>query len=163
MKYALWFGILVLGGTGVGLEATNATALLVGAQVRANCVLRSPLGLNFGVYDPTTRGNAPLDAVGNVLSIQCTKGSPGVRVALDNGESYANSHRNLHDDADHTIAYEIYTGADHGTVWNMTQTVAYVPLTGQAASIAMYGRVLPIRTAPYPGHYADTLLAMVNF
>lgn len=163
MKYALWFAIFVLEGTSVGLAARTATPLLVGARVRANCLLRAPLGLDFGVYNPATQRNTPLDAAGNVLSIQCTKGSPGVSVALDNGESYANSHRNLHDGDNDIVAYEIFTGADHATVWNMTQTVAYVPTSGQPASIAMYGRILPAQTAPHPGRYADTLLAMVNF
>ncbi len=143
-------------------EATNSTIFEVSAQVRANCVVRSPLGLDFGTYDPRARGSAP-EAVANALSIACTKGSPGIRVALDGGESYSDSHRNLRDDANHMIGYEIYTGPDHATVWNMIQTVGYVAATSQSTAIPLYGRVLPLATKPEPGHYADTLLAMVNF
>ena len=153
---------LMLALTCASREATNSTTLELSAQVRANCVVRSPLGIDFGTYDPHARGSAP-EAVANALSIACTKGSPGVRVALDGGESYADSHRNLRDDANHTIGYEIYTGPDHATVWNMIQTVAYVPVTSQPTAIPLYGRVLPQPAKPEPGHYVDTLLAMVNF
>lgn len=162
MKYAVVFFALVLALTCASHEATNSTTFDVSAQVRANCVVRSPLGLDFGTYDPHAKGSPP-ETVVNALSIACTKGSPGIRVALDGGESYADSHRNLHDDTHHRIGYEIYTGPDHATVWNMINTVAYVPATSQPTAIALYGRVLTPTSKPEPGHYVDTLLAMVNF
>jgi spore coat protein U-like protein len=162
LKYLVLLGALMLALTCASREATNSATMRLSAQVRANCVVRSPLGLDFGTYDPHAKGAAP-EAVANALSIACTKGTPGIRVALDGGESFADSHRNLRDDANHTIAYEIYTGPDHATVWNMIATVAYLPTTGQPTAIPLYGRVLAVNAKPEPGHYVDTLLAMVNF
>ena len=162
MKVAILVAALILASTCASREAANSASFDVSAKVRANCVVRSPVGLDFGTYDPHARGTVP-DAISNALSIACTKGSPGISIALDGGESYADSHRNLRDDENHTVGYEIYTGPDHATVWNMIHTVAYVPVSSQPTAIPLYGRVLPLLSKPEPGRYVDTLLAMVNF
>ena len=148
---------------GVAFGAQTVTTIAVTAKVQSNCVLHSPLALDFGVYNPATQAGGPLDVVGSVLTVACTRGAPGVSIALDNGDAYGDSHRNLQSgNGRDLVGYEIYTDATHSTVWNMIQTVAYVPASNAATAISMYGRVLGGQK-PHPGHYADTLLAMVNF
>lgn len=138
-------------------------SITISAAVPANCLLRSPASLDFGRYNAAQTKNGTIDATGDVLSIACTKGSPGVYVALDNGRNYSGIHRNLGArDGKSLIAYEIYTSPDHSTAWTSVNTVSYAPASDAPTSLVMYGRAFPGR-GPRPGRYADTILAMVNF
>jgi spore coat protein U-like protein len=163
LKYAAVLALVLGGSTQAAFAATKVIPLRVSAVVKPNCVLHSPIGLDFGRYDTAHQNGGPLDAVANALSIQCTRSALAVAISLDNGRSYWGSHRNLRDARSDLVAYEVYTAPDHATVWNAIQTVSYVPVTSQPASLALYGRVLPARTPPQPGHYSDTLTALVNF
>ena len=163
MKSALIAVFFAIASAAEASAVTTSTPLAVTASVQANCVLRSPLELNFGVYKAAERGSAPLDAVGNVLWIACTKGSPSVNIALDNGQSFNGAHRNLRStNGRDLVAYEIYTSANHSSAWNLVQTLSYVALTARPSVIAMYGRVFGGQR-PKAGRYSDTLLALVNF
>lgn len=137
--------------------------ITVTAAVPANCILRSPNSLDFGHYKAAQSRTGTLDANANVLSIACTKRSPGVTIALDNGRNYSGTHRNLGArDGKSFIAYEIYTAPDHSTAWTTVNRVSYVAASDAATDIPMYGRAYPGQN-PSPGHYDDTVTAMVNF
>lgn len=137
-------------------------SVTVTARVPANCILRSPNSLNFGHYKTPSRARA-IDVSANVLSIACTKGAPGVSIALDNGRNYSGAHRNLGARAGRSlVAYEIYTAPNHSTAWTTVNRVSYVATSDAATDIPMYGRAFP-GEHPSPGHYSDTVTAMVNF
>lgn len=161
MKYAIVTAALVLVSTVAAFSNPPSGLLTVVASVPPNCVLHSPEALDFGSV-PAGALRSPLDANADVLSIACTKGAQSVSIALDNGQNYRGSHRNLTHNGRDLVAYEIFTSADHSTAWNMVNTVSYVPLSDAPASVTMFGRVLGGQE-PQPGRYADHLLAMVNF
>jgi len=161
LKYLIAFVLFFALTTRATLEATTHATLAVTATVAADCVVTAPVALDFGSYNPATASGPP-EANAEALSIVCTNGAPGVTIGLDNGRSYAGSHRNLQSGNDGTVAYEIYTSPDYATPWNLVQTVSFAPTSSQPSAIALYGRVLPGQT-PRPGHYTDSLLAMVNF
>ena len=163
-RYTVLTAMLVVVLLGrVAFAQTTSAELSVHAKVPPDCVLQSPLALDFGTYNPSVQDGSPLDAVGNVLTVACTRGAPAVTIALDNGQDYFDSHRNLHGGSgSDTVGYEIYIDASHATVWNMVQTVGYLPVTSKPTSIMAYGRVIAGQK-PHPGRYSDTLLAMVNF
>lgn len=144
-----------LAGTAPGRLAVSATA-------RANCMVRSPLGLDFGTYHPKAGASHPVDVAAAVISIQCTKGSPGVRIALDAGQGFAGGRRALENDRRERIEYELYTGPDRTQPWSGSQTVTYLATSGSSTPLTLYGRVFP-PASPRPGTYSDTVLAMVNF
>ena len=162
MKYAIVTAALVLVSTVAAFSDPRTGTLTVVASVPPNCVMHSPEALDFGTV-PVSALRSPIDANANVLSIACTKGARAISIALDNGQNYAGSHRNLaRGSGGDLVAYEIFTSADHSTTWNMVNTVSYVPLSDRPANVTMYGRVLGAQQ-PKPGRYADHLLAMVNF
>lgn len=137
--------------------------ITVTATVQANCILRSPNSLDFGHYSSAQASSRTIDANANVLSIACTKGVPGASISLDNGSNYSGTHRNLGSrDGKSLIAYEIYTSPDHSTSWTTINTLSYVPTSDAATDVPMYGRAFP-GPSPHPGHYVDTVMAMVNF
>ncbi|HET9393306.1 MAG TPA: spore coat U domain-containing protein [Candidatus Rubrimentiphilum sp.] len=145
----------------MGADSTSKSTLTVKTAVAANCALQSPQGIDFGTYDPSSNGT--VDAQVDALQIQCTKGSAGVSIALDNGQYYNGTHRTMRTAGGNgAVFYEIYTAAARSVVWNRTQTVTYVAATSQPVKITLYGRVLGA-TAATPGDYSDTLTALVNF
>lgn len=147
----------------VTLMGANASrsAVTVKATVVADCSLQSPQMIDFGNYDPVS--NATIDVTTEALQIQCTKGSPGVTIALDNGQYYTGTHRSMRTiSGNGSVDYEIYTAPTRSVIWNRTQTVTYSAITRQPVRISLYGRVLGAHSAT-PGDYSDTLTALVNF
>lgn len=162
MKYAIVTAALVLVSTVAAFSNSPSGSLTVVASVPPNCILHSPEALDFGAV-PSSALRSPIDTNANVLSIACTKGAQSISIALDNGQNFTGSHRNLAGRGlRDLVAYEVFTSADHSTVWNMVNTVSYVPLSDLATNVTMYGRILGGQR-PRPGRYADRLLAMVNF
>lgn len=163
MKYVIAVLGVIAASTVAAWCNPPSGAVTVTAAVPANCVLRSPNSLDFGHYKAAQTRSGAVDVNTNVLSIACTKGAPGVSIAIDNGRNYSGTHRNLEAGAGKSlIAYEIYTTPDHSTAWTTVNRLAYVPASDAATDIPMYGRAYPGQN-PRPGHYDDTVTAMVNF
>jgi len=155
--------VFFMASAAVALAAPRAGVLHVSATVSTNCIIRSPVGLNFGTYKEFNQDGHALKGKGKVLSIACTKGSTGVRIALDDGRHFSHNHRHMLGPKRHDkVVYEIYTTAKRNVVWNKINTVSYVPVNDQPAAITMYGRV-PGKQKPPPGEYSDTLVASVDF
>jgi spore coat protein U-like protein len=148
----------------VSLMGANNTArsnVAIKTSVAANCALQSPQAIDFGTYDPSSNGT--VDVTVDALQIQCTKGSAGVSIALDNGQYYNGTHRSMRTTGGSgAVYYEIYTASARSVVWNRTQTVTYLAATSQPVRITLYGRVVGANAAT-PGDYSDTLTALVNF
>ena len=126
----------------------------VTANVVASCTITaSPLA--FGDYDPLGVNLSTPKDVDAPLSFACSNGqaatislgSAGAR-AMVNGTS--------------SLLYEIYTGSDHGTVWDATNTVS-VTGTGNTASVSMYGRIPAGQPDLVAGAYSQTIQATINY
>lgn len=144
----------------IGASASRSS-VTVKATVVADCSLQSPQMIDFGNYDPVA--NTTIDVTAEALQIQCTKGSPGVTIALDNGQYYTGTHRSMRTNGGSgSVDYEIYTASTRSVIWNRTQTVTYSAVSKQSVRIPLYGRLLGSRSAT-PGEYSDTLTALVNF
>lgn len=140
--------------------ATGSAPVIVTARVDANCIVHSSAALNFGTYVWTGTGGE-VDATANALTIACTRGAPGIKIALGTGQHASGSYRGLRSGST-TLRYQVYTSADRTVVWDMVNTVQYVPSNSQPVDIPMYGRVVTDER-PRPGLYSDVLLAAVNF
>jgi spore coat protein U-like protein len=126
-------------------------------------VLRAPESLNFGSYGPENLKGEALKGAADVFTIACTKNTPGVKIALNNGRHFNHGRRHLeHFRGKAHVIYQIYTNARRNVVWNETNTVAYIARSGQPTAITMYGKV-PGDQKVIAGEYSDTLTATVNF
>jgi spore coat protein U-like protein len=152
--------IFVLLGAGSG--NSSRSAVTVKAAVAADCAVQSPQSIDFGTYTPGS--NSTVDATADALQIACTKGATGVTIGLDNGQYYTAGHRSMRGSGGSgAVYYEIYTASARNVIWNRTQTVTYMPVSGQPVKLTLYGRVLGSTTSPDAGDYSDTLTALVNF
>lgn len=140
-------------------DDTAAGRLAVTASVQANCVVGSLQPLDFGTS--AARKAAIIDAAAQALTISCTRGAGGISIGLTEGSNAADSQRHLASGQD-LVQYEVYTAADHSVVWNLVNTVQYVPASAKPVSVPLYGRAEPSKDAA-PGRYSDVLLALVNF
>jgi spore coat protein U-like protein len=148
--------------SGVVLAKSRTASVGVSAKVSANCLVNSPLALDLGTYGSANVDGKALVNKGRVLSIACTRGSAGVRIALNNGSHFSNSQRHVLGPKKKKVAYQIYTSDSHKTVWNSTNTVAYTTKSDAATAISLYSKV-PGGQKPPPGQYSDTLTATVDF
>ena len=148
--------------SGGALAGTRTTSVTISANVSANCRVNSPLALDLGTYGSANVKGTALVGKGRVLSIACTRGSAGVRIALNNGTHFSNSKRHVLGPQSKKVAYQIYTTANLTTVWNSANTVAYSPKSSNATAIALYSKV-PGGQKPPAGQYSDTLTATVDF
>jgi spore coat protein U-like protein len=141
---------------------TRTASISVTANVAANCLVNSPLALDLGTYGAANVKGKALVGKGRVLSIACTRGSAGVRIALNNGTHFSNANRHVLGPKSKKVAYQIYTTKGLATIWNATNTVAYTPKSSAATTISLYSKV-PGGQKPPPGQYSDTLTATVDF
>jgi len=148
--------------SGAAAAKTLTTSIGVTASVSANCRVNSPVALSLGTYGSSNAGGKALAGNGKVLSIACTKGTAGVRIALNNGTHFSNSKRHVLGPNSKKVSYQIYTNSGLTTVWNSKNTVAYTPKSDVATAIEMYSKV-PGGQKPPPGQYSDTLTATVDF
>lgn len=163
MPRAALLAVLLLAVCSGGVSAkTRTTSVSVSAKVSANCLVNSPLALDLGTYGAKNVNGKALLGKGRVLSIACTRGTPGVRIALNNGTHFSNSKRHVLGPKSKKVAYQIYTTNNLTTVWNSANTVGYTPTSSAATTIALYSKV-PGGQNPPPGQYSDTLTATVNF
>ena len=148
--------------TGAAFATSRTASVGVSAKVSANCQVNSPLALDLGTYGSRNVNGKALVGKSRVLSIACTRGSAGVRIALNNGTHFSNSKRHVLGPKSKKVAYQIYTTASRKTVWNSTKTVAYTARSNAATAIALYSKV-PGGQKPPAGQYSDTLTATVDF
>jgi spore coat protein U-like protein len=146
--------------------ATQTSNLPVSATVSASCTIDASAGLAFGTYDPiVTNASTDLAATGS-LDTTCTNGfdatvTLGQGDNADTGSSDAAPLRRLTDGGTNFLAYQLYTAADHATVWDNT-TGNTVTETGAPVTTSVYGVVAAGQNVP-AGSYNDTVVATVTF
>jgi spore coat protein U-like protein len=145
--------------------ATQTSDLHVSATVAASCTIDASAGLAFGTYDPiVTNASTDLAATGS-LDTTCTNGFDAT-VTLGQG---ANAGAGSTDsapvrrmtDGTNFLNYELYTAADHATVWDNT-TGTTVTETGAPVTTDVFGVVTAGQNVP-AGSYTDTVVATVTF
>jgi len=152
---------------GASPQSGNVTPVSV--TIIAKCTITSPVPLAFGNYDPVVvNRTANLDVSPNALSVACTRGAPGVTIALDNGTHYGAvtaGKRYLADTATPIdyLNYEVYTTSARTTVWNSTNTVSYTSTSMAAHAVTVYGRVPFGQDVKVNANYSDSMVATVNF
>lgn len=136
----------------------------VGASVIANCKVGTS-SMVFGNYDPlVTNKTSALNVTGSV-SVQCTRGAPGITLTLDNGANSAHASGTTRAMAGggSYLSYELFTDAARTTVWNTINAVSYVPTSMAAASLPVYGQIPGGQDVPAAASYSDGITVTVNF
>lgn len=142
--------------------ATSTGSLSPAATVAARCTISAPAAFAFGAYDPLVANRTTsLDVAANAISVACTKGAPGVNIALNNGSHYTTT-RNLSVGTD-LLAYQLYTTPARTTVWDAANVVSYTSTSMAASALPVYGRIPAGQDAVVNANYSDTIVATVNF
>lgn len=94
------------------------------------------------------------------LRINCQQNIP-YRVLINAGHSGTTSNRQMAGPGADVVSYNLYTSADHATVWDDTTGVSAMG-NGQDQWLPVYARV-PAQGAPLPGNYSDTLTVTVSW
>ena len=155
------------------VEAGSSTSSLsISATVVANCTITTSSAIAFGNYDPVAANAAtPLDATGT-LSVACTKGSPGVKIALATGTNPSGGStctapaRNMNNGAN-LLAYALYQDSGRTQTWGCDTSasgnaVSYNPASKAAVAMTVYARIPAGQDIP-AGAYADTVVATISF
>lgn len=123
-------------------------------------------GVSFGTLDFGThlRLDNLIERVGQpgagALRINCQQNIP-YRVLINAGHSGTTSNRQMAGPGADVVSYNLYTSADHTTVWDNTTGVSAMG-NGQDQWLPVYARV-PAQGAPLPGNYSDTLTVTVSW
>jgi spore coat protein U-like protein len=150
-------------------EASGSTPanLLCSASVSANCTIStSPVA--FGSYDPiSANASAALTTTGGV-SVTCTTGASPI-ITLGQGITPASGSvdgaplRQMLDASSDVLAYNLYEGSDHLTVWGNTSGTGQAGTAdGTLHSLTVYGSIPGGQNVPV-GTYGDTVVATVSF
>jgi spore coat protein U-like protein len=150
---------------GLGLIATGIAPSTASAQTAslsvstsvANKCLISTSSVAFAAYDPVVAHATSNDDGTGSVTVRCTKGATA-SVTLGDG---ANTSRNLKNENNVLLDYELYTNEGRSAVWTSVNL-------GQSASAAtplvatVFGRIPGGQDVP-SGSYNDTVVATVNF
>ena len=153
--------------------ATSASDMAVTANVNAFCTL-SAANLDFGIYDPIL-DNATQDlTVSAKISTTCTLGITAF-VTLSNGLHstttlvrrgrmlFTTDYRHMSKvGSDSNLMYELYTNADHTTVWNQSWFLNVVG-SGTSEDLVVYGKVFKSQIDASAGDYTDTVTIGVYY
>ena len=147
--------------TGPVFAGSGSAQFNAGATVLSACSIVAT-DLVFGNYSASAA--SPTD-VNNSLSMTCTSGIP-YNVALDGGLTAGNvAARTMTDGSAHNLAYLLYTGSNHSTLWGDgtggTSTVAGTG-TGAVQSLSVFGRI-PTAQFVTAGSYADKVTVTINY
>ena len=148
------------------------------ATVNKNCLISvPPVDPSALTYDPVSAnasGGSDVNTSAQV-TFNCTRGSTGVTVAVNNGLHFASSTRNLSDGATPTanlLAYNAYkpTASGSGATCSTTDYSAGAFavsssdfVTGQTAVIVKVCVNIPKGQDAIPATYTDTINLTVNF
>jgi spore coat protein U-like protein len=153
---AMAAAVAFAGGQAVS-AGSNSANMTVTATVSANCTV-SASPLTWTAFDTVTGSGADTTTK---LSIACTKGT-AANVAMGPGLATANGTRNMKKGSD-SLAYDIYTASDYGTVWSDTSKVSLVAAPSKVArEVDVYGRIVASNDVP-AGVYTDTVSVTVDF
>jgi spore coat protein U-like protein len=152
-----------------GNAAPPSAQIHVSAKVDPKCTITAQ-NMDFLTYDPLA-ANKTVDATATAnISVNCTKGSPNVTVALDNGLNSGGTGVRKLINGTETLTYVI--NDDAGIAWTQTLTsgtvtsgsVAYGPFASvnTAVTHAAHG-ILAAGQDVSVGTYVDTLTATVLF
>lgn len=152
----------------IDVNSTTDVSLLV----VTSCQITSTENLNFGNYDPLgIHEKLPGHSTGSI-SVVCTRGASGVKVALSQG-SYASSGsgcaspaRNMNGPNAARLGYMIYQDPSHSLPWGCDPessiTLPVFDGTLRPVSVFTYG-VLPPNQDARMGEYRDTVEVFVSF
>jgi spore coat protein U-like protein len=120
-------------------------------------------GVNFGVYNPLSGG----DALSNGLVVLFCSASTPVKITLSRGGGKSYQPR-LMKNGKVQLSYNLYLDAATSTVWGDgtggTQTYTNSnPPAGQIIALPVYGRVPAGQLQATNGSYADTVVATLTF
>lgn len=147
-----------------------ATTMAVTASVPAICTIAAT-PLAFGPYDPiVANASTNLDVSPNALTVACTKGT-NATIQMDLGANSANAaggavgSRAMSSGGGTPtyLTYEIYTTAGRTTVWNTTNTVAYVSAGKAAVLKPVFGQIASGQDVTVAPAYTDTVNVTINF
>lgn len=140
--------------------ASPATSsITVSANVAAVCTITTTTQLDFGSYDPVV-ANASLpqpETAPAVVSVSCTKNSPGVYV------DFANSAGTMTFGLD-TLPFTLYTDSAHTIAFGSGSGLADLAFAGgkAAKTVSIYG-LIPSNQDVKVGSYTGTVTARVNY
>lgn len=166
------FGVALLLPALTVQAGTSTSSLGISATVTATCTITTSSAIAFGNYDPlVANAAAPLNATG-ALSVACTKGAPGVKIALGTGANAAAGStctapsRNL-SDGTNLLPYALYRDAGRTQPWGCDTSaggnaLAYTPASKAAALLTVYAQI-PAGLDASVGAYADTVVATISF
>jgi spore coat protein U-like protein len=153
-------GLAIVAGSA---NATTTTSTFgVSLAITAQCVINSTTLMDFntgaiGVI------NANHDAT-STLKLQCTNTTP-YDIGLDAGTTSGGAvAQRLLAHGGNTINYNLYTAADHLTIWGNTVASDTVTSAGNGAeqTFTIYGRVPP-QTTPAPATYTDLITVTITY
>lgn len=156
---ALAIALAALSGSAMAGSAT--TTFQVTATVNASCAIAAT-NVNFGSVTPAANGDAT--ATGSITAT-CTKTTP-YTLAINAGSGTIANRTMAGADSANTdkLAYNLYTGSDHTTVWGETIGADTVGLNGNGAAqvSTIYGK-LPLNQYIRPDSYTDNLTVTINY
>lgn len=137
----------------------------VSATVEGRCTIDQTSTLAFGAYHGA-------DLVGEtVIDVTCVDGTPGPRLALDNGlylaPGTAPQPRRMMSASGFFLAYDLYANSGRTTCWGAAAVcsparTSSVTADGEVHSLTVYGRVRASQPLHF-GSYSDTVRATVTF
>jgi spore coat protein U-like protein len=153
-------GLFISGGAFAGqLTAT----LPVTATITGSCSAVAPGNLTFGDYNPLD--TTALDASDNI-EVTCTN-QTAFDVALNKGTTEGGTidGRKMAGPSGALLNYNLYTDADHSTVWGDGTTGELVQGTGTGSAVTetVYGQVPANQNSAVSGSYSDNVTVTVNY
>ena len=164
IKPTLFAAALVAAGLSVSTAPSTAgtvTATMpVTITIQNACDVSSvaPTTMDFGTQGPLTSAVNQT----STISVTCTSGA-AYNIGLDGGSS-GNINGRTMVNGSNSVAYQLYSDANHTTVWGNTIGTDTVASTGTGSSQAftVYGQV-PAQATPPAGTYNDTVNVTVTY
>ncbi len=164
IKPTLFAAALV--AAGLSVSTAQATAGTVTATMPVTITIQNacdvssvaPTTMDFGTQGPLTSAVNQT----STISVTCTSGA-AYNIGLDGGSS-GNINGRTMVNGSNSVAYQLYSDANHTTVWGNTIGTDTVASTGTGSSQAftVYGRV-PAQATPPAGTYNDTVNVTVTY
>lgn len=155
---------IVAVGAAALLGATATGSMSPVASVVANCKIAKLANNALGTYDPVVvNRTTDLRVAVDVLSLQCTRGAPGVTVSLSLGNNPVGNLRYMKRNAG-LLQYVLYSDPAYTTPWDTTTLYSYASTSMAASALTVYTDVPAGQDVPtYGTAYTDTITATVNF
>ncbi|MDE2270441.1 MAG: spore coat U domain-containing protein [Xanthomonadaceae bacterium] len=164
IKPTLFAAALV--AAGLSVSTAQATAGTVTATMPVTITIQNacdvssvaPTTMDFGTQGPLTSAVNQT----STISVTCTSGA-AYNIGLDGGSS-GNINGRTMVNGSNSVAYQLYSDANHTTVWGNTIGTDTVASTGTGSSQAftVYGQV-PAQATPPAGTYNDTVNVTVTY